>query len=175
MELDPETLEQYRRKLWYKVCYHLGGFCPDVEDVVQETLTRCMSALKEQKIHKPDSLGAFLSGICNNVILEYQRKVWREGPGEPAAENTSLVAPEAEAMELQEEVEAALARLSDRDGEILRAFYLQEKDKDEICRTMGLTDSQLRVALFRAKERFRKIYRGGRNNRPPGRTRLTGG
>lgn len=161
MELDPETLERYRLKLRYKVCYHLGGFCPDVDDVVQETLTRAVSAVKDHKILKPDSLGAFLSGTCNNVILEYQRKIWREGPGEAPAENTSLAAPEAEAWELREEVGRALAQLSERDGEILRAFYLQERDKNEICRTMGLSDAQFRVALFRAKERFRKIYQEG--------------
>jgi len=160
MELDPETLEPYRRKLRCKVCYHLGGFCPDVEDVVQETLFRGIHAVREHKIQKPESLGAFLSGICNNVILEYQRKIWREGPGEPP-ENESPVAPEAEALERQEEVAVVLAQMSDRDAALLRAFYLQEQDKDEICRATGLTDPQFRVALFRAKERFRKIYRGG--------------
>jgi len=161
MELDPETLERYRQKLRYKACYHLGGFCPDIDDVVQETLVRGINALKEQKIHKLDSVGAFLSGTCNNVILEYQRKIWREGPGDEPAENASLVAPEVEAMELQEAVAAVLVQLSERDGEILRAFYLQERDKEEICRAMGLSDAQFRVALFRAKERFRKIYPAG--------------
>ena len=161
MELDPETLERYRQKLRYKACYHLGGFCPDIDDVVQETLVRGVNALKEHKIHKPESVGAFLSGTCNNVILEYQRKIWREGPGEEPAESISLVPPEAEAMELQEAVAAALVQLSDRDGEILRAFYLQERDKEDICRAMGLSDAQFRVALFRAKERFRKIYPTG--------------
>jgi RNA polymerase sigma factor (sigma-70 family) len=161
MELNPETLEQYRQKLRYKVCYHLGGFCPDVEDVVQETLTRGVAALQQQKILKPDSLAAFLSGVCNNVILEYQRRLWREGPGDPVSETSSLVPPEAEAWERHEEVEAALAQLSERDGEILRGFYLLEKDKDQICQDTGLSDAQFRVALFRAKERFRKIYRAG--------------
>jgi RNA polymerase sigma-70 factor (ECF subfamily) len=168
MDLDPQTLEHYRLKLRYKVYYHLGSFCPDVEDVVQESLVRFVNALREQRIQKPESAGAFLSGICNNVILEYQRRIWREGPGEAPAEAATLVAPEAEAMELQEEVSAALAQLSDRDSEILRAFYLQERDKEEICRSTGLTDSQFRVALFRAKERFRKIYRGGMKRQAPG-------
>lgn len=158
MELDPETLERYRQKLRYKAYYHLGGFCPDIDDVVQETLVRGVSAIQEQKIHKPDSVGAFLSGTCNNVILEYQRKMWREGPGEEPAENATLVAPEAEALELQEAVAAALVQLSERDEQILRAFYLQERDKEEICQALGLSDAQFRVALFRAKERFRKIY-----------------
>ncbi len=168
MELDPETLEQFRRKLRYKVRYHLGGFCPDTEDVVQDSLARCLAALKDHKIQKPESLGAFLNGICNNVILEYQRRIWREPPADPAPENLSLVAPEADTLELQQEISSALAQLSERDSGLLRDFYLREMDKDEICRTTGLTDGQFRVALFRAKERFRKIYVQGLKRSGPG-------
>mgnify|MGYP001616804857 CR=1 FL=1 len=161
MELGTESIERFCQKLRSKVGYHLGGFCPDVEDVVQETLLRALNALREHKVHKPENLGAFLSGVCNNVILEYQRRVWREGLPEPTAEQGPVVAPEAEALELHEQIATTLAQLSPRDGELLRAFYLQERDKDEICRDTGLSDTQFRVALFRAKERFRKIYLGG--------------
>lgn len=159
MDFDAQTLERYRLKLRYKVCYHLGGFCPDVDDVVQETLARVVSALRDKKIHNPASIGSFLSGVCNNVILEYRRRLWRDAAGEPEiSEKGVQVPPASEALEMREEIAAALAQLSDRDCEILRAFFLQEMDKDEICRSLGLTDAQFRVALFRAKERFRKIY-----------------
>ena len=160
MELDPESLVRYRQKLRYKVSYHLGGFCPDIDDVVQETLGRALSALKEQKVHNPDNLGAFLNGVCNKVILEYRRKIWREAPAEEPVENRATVGPEAELLELQQEVAMVLAELSDRDGDILRDFYLLEKDKEDICGERNLTDSQFRVVLFRAKDRFRKIYQG---------------
>lgn len=78
MKFDPDTIDRYRCKLRYKVCYHLGSFCQDVEDVVQETLTRYLRAIRDDKIRNPESIGAFLSGICNNVILEYRRRLWKE-------------------------------------------------------------------------------------------------
>jgi RNA polymerase sigma-70 factor (ECF subfamily) len=159
MELDPETIDRYRRKVRYKVCYHLGSFCQDVEDVVQETVTRFLGAIQDGKVRNPESLGAFLSGICNNVILEYRRRLWKE----PLSDSDSnppeaMVPPEAELLDLREAIDAALAQLPKRDRDILRAFFLQEKSKDEICDSMGLSDVQFRVALFRAKDRFRKIY-----------------
>jgi DNA-directed RNA polymerase specialized sigma24 family protein len=83
MKFDPDRIERYRRKLGYKVCYHLGSFCPDIEDVVQETLTRFLRAIRDDQIRNPESVGAFLSGICNNVIQEYRRRLWKEpGPTE---------------------------------------------------------------------------------------------
>jgi RNA polymerase sigma-70 factor (ECF subfamily) len=160
MELDPETIERYRSKVRYKVCYHLGSFCQDVEDVVQETLARFLRAIQDGKVRNPESIGAFLSGICNNVVFEYRRRIWKEPSADPDAETPEgTVAPEAELLDLREAIDAALAQLPKRDREILRAFFLQEKNKDEICDSMGLSDVQFRVALFRAKDRFRKIYR----------------
>jgi RNA polymerase sigma-70 factor (ECF subfamily) len=168
MDLDPQTIEGYRLKLRYKVCYHLGRVCPDVDDVVQETLTRFLQALKDDKIRNPDSLGAFLSGICNNVVAEYRRRLWREVPGEVPPAHTPLVPPEADLLELQDAIAAALGEMPPRDREIMHAFYLQEKDKGEICRSTGISEGQFRVALFRAKERFRKIYRQRVKHASPG-------
>ncbi len=168
MEFDPQALDQYRRKLRHKVCYHLGGFCPDVDDVVQETMVRFIKALKEDRIHNPASIGAFLSGVCNNVILEYRRNLWTH-PTEPESPGPEpQVSPDAETFDLREEINAALSEMSSRDCHILRAFFLQEKDKDVICRETGLSEAQFRVALFRAKDRFRKIYRQGLKHPPSG-------
>ncbi len=166
-DISPEEIERYRARLRYKVWHHLGSFCPDVEDIVQETLTRFLSASREGKIRNPDRPGAFLSGVCNNVIAEYRRRLWRENPAEPAqdfpqeresASRQPAVPPELEAIEMREVIDACLAQLSARDRGLLQAFYLREENKLEICRLLGWSDGQFRVALFRAKDRFRKIY-----------------
>jgi RNA polymerase sigma-70 factor (ECF subfamily) len=158
MAIDPSVLERYRLKLRYKVCYHLGGSCPDVDDVVQETLSRFLHALQDEKIRNPESTAAFLSGICNNVIREYRRRLRKEPLSDP--DSTPLLAENGEAkiVDLRQAVDVVMAHLSQRDRDILIAFYLEEKDKEEICRTMGFSDVQFRVALFRAKGHFRKSY-----------------
>ena len=161
MEYDAQALERFRLKLRYKVCYHLGSFCPDVDDVVQEALARFVTALRDNKILNPASAGSYLSGVCNNVILEYRRRLWHDLTDLETAPPSPLVPPEADTYETRDSITAAMAQLSDRDCEILRAFYLEEREKDEICGTMGLSDTQFRVTLFRAKDRFRKIYRQG--------------
>src|SRR5438093_10409389 len=83
MQIDAETLDKFRLKLRSKVRYHVGGVCPDVEDLVQETLVRFLRCAEDDKIRSPSNLGAFLNGVCNNVILEYRRRLWREEPYEP--------------------------------------------------------------------------------------------
>jgi RNA polymerase sigma factor (sigma-70 family) len=66
--------------------------------------------------------------------------------------------PEIDLLEIRQVIARGLAQLPHRDRRILRAFYLEEKTKEEILKQTGLTDQNFRVILFRAKEKFRAIY-----------------
>jgi RNA polymerase sigma-70 factor, ECF subfamily len=74
----------------------------------------------------------------------------------PEPEGRSI--PDSELFELRQAIQQGMEHLSDRDRRVLRAFYLEEKPKDEILEQTGLSDQNFRVILFRAKERFRAIY-----------------
>jgi RNA polymerase sigma-70 factor (ECF subfamily) len=163
IEFDEPSLERLRLKLRYKVLYHVGHGCPDVDDLVQETLTRFIRAGQKNQIrNNPDEFGAFVNGVCRNVILEYRRRMRREplaDPDNPVKD--AGVRPDADILEMRQAIDLGLAELADRDRMILGRLYLEGKEKEEICREWGLTDAQFRVVLFRAKERFRKAYSGG--------------
>jgi RNA polymerase sigma-70 factor (ECF subfamily) len=159
MILSDDELDQLRRRLRFKVRYDIGFYCPDVEDIVQETLTRYVTATQEGKIRNSAAGGAFVYGICRNVISEYRRRNLREEPmPEVAPEPAPKTLPEADLFELRQAVAAGLEQLSERDRRILRAFYLEEKSKEEILKQTGLTEENFRVVLCRAKERFRAIF-----------------
>jgi len=153
------SLDRLRLKLRYKVLYHLGHGCPDVDDVVQESILRFLRAERRQSIRNTEELGAFLNGVCRNVILEYRRKARREPIADPDIPIPDPgIRPEAEVLELRDAIDGGLAELAERDRGILRALYLEGQEKDEICREWNMTDAQFRVVLFRAKERFRRAY-----------------
>jgi RNA polymerase sigma-70 factor, ECF subfamily len=159
MDLSEASLERLRLKLRYKVLYHVGHGCADVDDLVQESLARFVRAEQKQLIRNTEEFGAFLNGVCRNVILEYRRRMKRE----PILDHDTPIPdpgirPEAEILEMRDAIDNGLAELSDRDRTILQALYLEGKEKDEICREWNMSDAQFRVVLFRAKERFRRAY-----------------
>jgi len=159
MQFSGEDLEHLRPRVRFKVCYEVGFLCPDADDIVQETLARFLAAMKDEKVRNTAALGAFLNGICRNVIAEYRRRSLRDEPmseimPEPPQNTQSRTA----LFEIHEAIERGLEELSPRDRRILRAYYLEEKTKDEILSVTGMTDENFRVALCRAKERFRNIY-----------------
>lgn len=134
-----------------------------VNDLRQETFSRVLAAVRrEGSIRQPERLGAFVNSVCNNVLLEFFRSSSRN---QPFSEETSL--PDDKILNLeelvvsrqtQERVRTVLGLLPRRDAQILRALFLEEKDKDQICREFGTDRDYLRVLLHRAKERFRALF-----------------
>jgi len=159
MQFSEEDIEKLQPRVRFKVRYEVGYFCPDVDDIVQETLTRFFVAAKDGKVRNTAAMGAFLNGICRNVILEYRRRSIREEPmPETVPEPPRNGLPESDLFEIRDIIAHGMEQLSPRDRRILRAYYLEEKSKDEILKQTGMTDENFRVVLCRAKERFRNIY-----------------
>ena len=51
-----------------------------------------------------------------------------------------------------------LATLPAKERQLLEWLFFEERDKDEICRTLGIDRNYLRVLLHRAKQRFKAEY-----------------
>jgi RNA polymerase sigma-70 factor (ECF subfamily) len=135
-----------------------------IEDVRQETFARTLILLRSEKgVKHAERLGALVNSICNNVLFEQYRS---DGRADPLEEETAAAltahAPDALttmiSRETQDRVRSVMDTLSERDRGVLRAVFLEEKDKDDVCREMGVNREYIRVLLHRAKHSFRKAY-----------------
>lgn len=137
---------------------------PDVVDELrQETLRRVIAALRNPGgIHHPERFGAFVNSICNNVLLEFYRSSNRTQPLEDFhLEKTDRVIDVESSVATQEmcrHIRRILDTLPKRDRQLLRAVFLDEKDKDEVCRLFKVDRGYLRVLLHRAKDKFKAVY-----------------
>lgn len=143
-----------------------------IEDLRQETFTRFFTALRAGKILQPERLGAFVNSICNNVLLEYYRSSGRstslddeEEKNFPASD-FDLVET-LRAKEREKKVKAILEELSERDRRLLKEVFLEERNKDEVCRDYGIDREYLRVLLHRAKQAFKAAYQRRTGENPP--------
>jgi RNA polymerase sigma-70 factor (ECF subfamily) len=135
-----------------------------IEDVRQETLSRVLAVLRQGRgIQRPERFGAFVNGVCDNVIRELGRhggndESWEDNKWEPADPTTEN--PDAGLMraDLKREVAHTLAQLSEKERRILQAIYLDEIEKTEICRLFQVNSAYLRVLVHRARVRFRQVY-----------------
>jgi len=135
-----------------------------VEDVRQETFVRVFKALrKEGTLREPGRLGAFVNTVCNNVLFEHYRSSGRsqsldeEGQPEPQAPGADALEI-ASSRQMKEKVREILVNLPERDRSLLKAVFLDERDRDEVCREFGVDREYLRVLLHRAKQEFKAEY-----------------
>jgi RNA polymerase sigma-70 factor, ECF subfamily len=175
-DAEAEFVRRYRRGVTVIVAKAGRGRVP-VEDLCQDVLATALEKVRARAIREPERLSGFIAGLARTVVMDYVRKERSRGAIEarmPPA--PSVHAPEA-VNRLLEQEQAALVRTvlgeleSDRDREILFRFYLAEDDKERICRDLELTAIHFNRVLFRARERFRELYRkwtaaGGRGGAP---------
>jgi len=144
-----------------------------IEDVRQETFARVFGALRSGKIRQPDRLGAFVNSMCNNVLLEQYRSSARNTPLEDEEQddfpalNIDVLGTIA-AKQMGEKVREILEELPERDRRVLKEIFLDERDKDDVCRDFGVDRDYLRVLLHRAKQTFKSSYLKHMEARPPG-------
>jgi RNA polymerase sigma-70 factor (ECF subfamily) len=130
------------------------------EDIRQETFLRVFSVLRNKGgVEHPEKFGAFVHGVCSNVLAEYYRSSSRHTPAHPQALETPDTGMDPETGLVNEErkhnVRAILKSLPHKDQQILRLIFFEDVEKDEVCRIYRVDRDYLRVLLHRAKNRFR--------------------
>ena len=136
------------------------------DDVVQDTFVIVLNAVnKPDGIRQPTSFGAFVFGTMRNLVSQHRRLEVR---------NISLGDIDEERLEVEWDIEyelikrenafraqQVLTELSKDDpkaGDLLRASFMDEKEKDQICAELGVTREYLRVLTFRARKQFLRLY-----------------
>jgi RNA polymerase sigma-70 factor, ECF subfamily len=137
----------------------------EVEDARQETFARVFATLrKESGIREPERLGAFVNSVCNNVLLEYYRASSHQSLSDDEEAEANIPDPAISVVdvianrEIQRDVREVLEALQEKDRRLIREVFLEERDKDEVCRDFGVDREYLRVLLHRAKKSFKSIY-----------------
>jgi RNA polymerase sigma-70 factor (ECF subfamily) len=135
-----------------------------IEDVRQETFARVFAVLrKDGGLRQPERLGPFVNTVCNHVLMEHYRSSGRsdslDAEGQPelparGASSLDIVA----ARQIKEKVREILLDLAPRDRALLNAVFLDERDRDEVCKEFGVDRDYLRVLLHRAKQEFKTEY-----------------
>ena len=132
---------------WVK--FRVSG--PDAEDILQETYLAAWQAfpqLKEAAAFRP-----WLLSIARNKWRDWYRRQVRR-PDAPVEELPDMAAPE----EQDTAVEETLERLGDRDGRMLRLFYLEQLPQREIARLLSIPEGTVKSRLNTARARFRTAY-----------------
>jgi len=140
-----------------------------VDDVVQETFLRVLRNLRRDPglLDQSEKLGAYVCAVCNNVILELARSenryVGMDGTEDLKPDSAVDAIESLCNEERRRQVLGIVSALAPRDQTLLRLVFLEERNKDEVCREMNVDRDYLRVVLHRAIQRCKMLVRSSRN------------
>jgi RNA polymerase sigma-70 factor (ECF subfamily) len=139
------------------------------EDLYQETVRLALEKIRRGEVREPDKLPGFLRSLAKNLSIHHYRRGAVRGERERDLDEADMdgVAsqdPLDQLTRLLRAEKAALVRRvigempQERDRQVLFRFYIGEEDKERICADLELTGPELNVVLFRARQRYRKLF-----------------
>ena len=133
-------------------------------DLLNEAACTAWEKWQAGLIQRPEEIGGYIFQVAMNLLRNHRRSV-AERPDRRAAPEVLGSLPDAtEATDrwLEKKVALQVKRIlqelrTPRDREILTRFYLQDQDKDAICRDLSLDADQFDKVLHRARGRLKEL------------------
>ena len=148
---------RYRDRLGRYAMRMLGNSA-DAEDALQETFVRGYRSLA--RCTDAERFGAWLFGIlvnrCRTIGGQRARRQERVTQDEPAVSRASVAHTETRDA-LREEIEWAVAQLSDTYREAFLMKYVEELSYEEMVDLTGVKLSALKMRVARAREELRRL------------------
>ncbi|MBI2689492.1 MAG: sigma-70 family RNA polymerase sigma factor [Acidobacteria bacterium] len=152
----------FGRGVRYYLSRQLGA--QEIEDKVHDTFLVVLGAIQRGELREPDRLMGYVRTVVRRQVATHIDRLVEERREKTDLEDGAAMAdervdPEGDALRRQkvEIMKQVLHTISRRDREILTRFYLYEQSQEQICREMGLNDTQFRLLKSRAKARFAEL------------------
>ena len=144
----------------YRVAYALVGDRADAEDLLQEAYGRLWDRRDElEDVRNPEAFAVtLLRNLCLDFLrsAEVSRRQERESLEEVSVEAASSPERELEAREEVRYVRALIERLPEKQRQVLRLRGVEDCSFEEIERITGLSASNVRTLLSRARKWIRE-------------------
>jgi len=138
----------------------------DYRDKIHNIFVDVVIAIQHGQLRDPERLMGFARTIARRKVCTYidaaasdRRNLVEIGSLFGLASPAATPEQEMVSREQRELVRLTLARLSERESEILSRFYLQEQTEMQIRSEMALTHTQYRLLKWRSKARFEQLSR----------------
>jgi RNA polymerase sigma-70 factor, ECF subfamily len=133
-------------------------------DLLNDAVCTTWAKWQAGKVERPEQIAGYVLQVTMNLLRNHRRAIGERpekradaaklqelpSDGEPADETIE--------REIAIQVKSVIRGMSSqRDRAILVRFYLDEEDKETICRDLGLSPLQFDKILHRARGRLRKL------------------
>ncbi len=155
-----DLVEKYQSMV-YTICLNVVKSEPLAEEAAQDTFVKVYR--KIGSFEQQASFKTWLYRIAYNTAIDYYRKKrvklisMDEEDSVPVRDPSDNQQDYLERKEAHEVLHENIGKLPPDQSVILTLYYLEEKSVKDICECMGLTDSNVKIKLFRARKALRTL------------------
>jgi RNA polymerase sigma-70 factor (ECF subfamily) len=133
-------------------------------DLLNDAICTTWEKYRDGQIARPEQIAGYVFQVAMNLLRNHRRSI-AERP-ERRADVKAIDAVSADAgrddPDIEDNLMDKVIRIirsmdSERDRTVLVRFYLDEDDKETICRDLRLTPSQFVKVLHRARQRLKEL------------------
>ncbi|MDE7456180.1 MAG: RNA polymerase sigma factor [Prevotella sp.] len=135
----------------------------EAEDVVQDTMLRVWN--RREQWEQLDSIEAFCFTICRNLSLDKVRRMSRQeqtlDESYVPADHSYTSNPEEQAVQRDRVklVRQLVNRLPEKQRTVMQLRDIEGKSYRDIAEIMGITEEQVKVNIFRARQTIKKEFK----------------
>ncbi|MBS1706415.1 MAG: sigma-70 family RNA polymerase sigma factor [Armatimonadetes bacterium] len=156
---DGAAFDQLYQRYSDRVFQIARGILPTSDDADDVTLEVFSSIYRNLvRFDRRSKFSTWLFRITVNRAIQHGRTLSRRKREQPIELASEVVAPVAESRDDFTDIDTALGQLGPEDRAVLTLFYWQNLDLAEVGQALGCSANAAKTRLFRARERFRKIY-----------------
>lgn len=133
-------------------------------DILNQAACTSWEKWQTGQLRRPEEIGGYIFQVAMNLLRNRRRSIAERPDRRVDADVLGVLPADADTADrwLEKQLAARVKRIlqdlnSPRDREILVRFYLQEEDKNEICRDLALSADQFDKVLHRARARLKEL------------------
>ena len=132
-------------------------------EMLNEAVATAIVHARQGRVAEPERIAGYVFRVAMNLYRNYRREFDNRSDLRAAGDAVQYLPGDRGADEgldpgIVREVRSIVASLpTARDREIVKRFYLDEEEKDDICRSLGLAPLHFDKVIFRARQRLRAL------------------
>jgi len=154
-------VERHKNKA-YNLAFRICGNHEEAEELTQDSFLKAYRSLKSFKMKS--SFATWLYRIVYNTTISHVR-VKKKGPlslEDFPADATDFIGTSTSEEEAEKEyrtslVNFALQKINEEERGLISLYYYEDMSADEISEVTGITKSNIKVKLFRARQKMLEI------------------
>ena len=136
----------------YSIAFNVLRSKFDAEEATQDSMMKAIKNIESFK--QGSSFKAWLYSICFRTAIDHKRRNKITTDIDSLFDNADSNHADDQLLEddMKFKIERLLSHLDDQDKTIIQLFYLDELSIKEVCQIMNMTESNIKIKLYRARK-----------------------